>query len=80
MADPIQQLSIDLAVLTEQVSAIKESVDRIDEALTQNGLVEKITKTEMRVEGLETAKTWAFWILGAVMIGLIINLLGLKIR
>jgi hypothetical protein len=78
--EPLQQLAIDVAVLKEQVSAMSDTLDRIDKVLTQNGMVENVTKTEMRVAGLERDRKWAFWILGAVLIGLLVNFLGINVR
>jgi len=77
---PINQLSIDVAVLREQVSAMKDTLDRIDTILTQNGLVEKVITNQARIESLESMKAWAFWVLGSLIVGVILSLVGFRLK
>ena len=73
-SDQINQLAIDIAVLKEQIISVKESMDRIEKALTENGLINH----GVRIESLEKARAWLVWVLGAVVIGVIVNFVRVK--
>ena len=74
MESQINQVTIDIAVLKEQMISVKESMDRIEKALTENGIINH----GVRIESLEKARAWLVWILGAVIIGVIVNFVRVK--
>ena len=76
----LSQLAVDIARLEEQVLAMKSTLDRIDTTLTQNGLAEKVTTNQVRIESLESMKAWAFWILGSLIVGVILSLVGFRLK
>ena len=78
--DSFQQLSIDIAVLKTQMTEVQASMDRVESLLTENGLTGRVMKAESKIEELMTVKTWLFWVLGAVGIGMIVNFVRLSVK
>ena len=76
-SDVLQKIQVDVAVLKTQMTELKDSMNRVETFLTENGLTERIVKSESRIEELMKLKTWMFWILGTIGVGVIVNFVRL---